>query len=143
MYESQAGSDAGMGIFPIIFFVAVYVYFAYTQARMADRIGMSKYAWWAYVPILNLFLLFRMASKPAWWFVLCLVPLVNIVVFAVLWMEVAKAVRQSPVWGILVLVPAVNFIALGIMAFANPPQRVTPQPPSKQPEESRQQQSVG
>ena len=78
MYESQAGSDAGMGIFPIIFFVAVYVYFAYTQARMADRIGMSKYAWWAYVPILYLFLLFRMASKPAWWFVLCLVPLVNI-----------------------------------------------------------------
>lgn len=46
--------------------------------------------WAAIVPIYNLFILCKIAGKPAWWVLLCLVPLVNIVVFAVLCISVAK-----------------------------------------------------
>jgi uncharacterized membrane protein YhaH (DUF805 family) len=115
MYDYQSSPDAGLGMIPILFLLGVYVYFAFCLFKVAQKSGHQDCAWWAWIPILNTFLLFKIAGKPAWWFVLCLVPLVNIVVFAILWMEAAKAVQ-----------------ALGIMAFSAMPQHTppayTPQP---------------
>lgn len=118
MNDYQSGTQAGFGIIPILVFVAIYAYIAFTQYKIAQKCGCSDSAWWAWIPIMNTFLLFKMAGKPAWWFVLCLIPLVNIYAFAVLWINTAKAVGQSPVMGFLVLIPVVNFIALGVLAFS-------------------------
>jgi hypothetical protein len=67
---------------------------------------------------MNTFLLIKMAGKEWWWFLLGLVPLVNIVIFAILWIETAKAAGHSPIWGVLVLIPFLNFVAIGVMAFS-------------------------
>ncbi len=134
MQDYQSGADASFGLIPLLLLVGVYAYFAYCQARMAHKCGLADSAWWAWIPILNTFLLFKMANKPNWWFVLCLVPLVNIYIFGVLWWEAAKACKTSPVWGILTLVPLVNFVAIGIMAFSSPPAMVPP-PHTPQPRE--------
>jgi len=135
MYDYQPAPDAGLGLIPILFLLGIYVYFAFCQFKTAQKIGLHDCAWWAWIPIMNTFLLFRMAGKPAWWFILCLVPLVNLVVFAILWIEAAKAVRVSPVWGFLVLIPVINFVAIGIMAFSSPPHQITPPPYQPQPRE--------
>lgn len=140
MYEAQSGADAGMGMWGLLIIVGIYAYFAITMAKMACKTGQSQNAWWAWVPILNTFLLFKMAGKPMWWFLLCLIPLVNIVVFAMLWMEVAKRCGQAPVWGVMVLIPFINFIALGIMAFSASDNRMAPMAPGEQP---RQPMNVG
>ncbi len=140
MYDYQTGPEAGLGMVPILVLLGVYLYFAFSMFKTAQKIGLHDCAWWAWIPILNVFLLFKMASKPAWWFILCLVPLVNIVVFAILWMETAKAVKVSPAWGILMLVPFLNLVAVGMMAFSTPPQQAAP--PSHQPQ-PRQPEHVG
>ena len=132
MYDYQPAPDASLGMIPILFLLGIYVYFAFCQFRTAQKIGLYDCAWWAWIPIMNTFLLFKMAGKPAWWFILCLVPLVNIVVFAILWIEAAKAAQVSPIWGFLVLIPVINFVAIGIMAFSSPPHQITP--PSHQPQ---------
>lgn len=139
MNDFSSNSGAALGIIPIVFLIGLYVYFAFCQSKIAQKTGHSDTAWWSWIPILNTFLLFKMAGKPAWWFVLCLIPVVNIVVFAMLWWEVAKAARVAPAWGIMVLVPVVNFVAMGIMAFSTPPQQMAPpshpqQPQPRQPE---------
>src|SRR6267142_1618076 len=36
--------------------------------------------WGALIPIYNIVLTLRIAGKPSWWFLLCLVPFVNVVV---------------------------------------------------------------
>jgi len=140
MYDYQTGSDAAFGTIPLLILLGVYVYFAYCHMRMAQKIGLSDCAWWAWIPILNTFLLFKMAGKPWWWFFLCLVPLVNIVIFAVLWYKAAEACRVSPVWGILMLIPLLNLIAAGILAFTGAPSQPTPPQQTPQP---RQPASVG
>lgn len=133
MYEYETGQSAGLGMIPLLFILGVYLYLAFTMFKMAQKTGHSDSAWWSFIPILNTFLVFKMASKPAWWFILCLIPIVNIVVFAILWIEVAKACGQSPVWGVLVLIPLINFIALGVLAFSAPPRRLSPTSPSERP----------
>ena len=140
MYDYQTGPDTGLGMIPILILVGVYFYFAFAQFKIAQKIGLTDSAWWAWIPILNTFLLFKMANKPAWWFILCLVPLVNIVVFAILWIQAAKAVQTSPVWGFLVLIPLVNLVAMGVMAFSSSPHQ--PSPPSHTPQ-PRQPEHVG
>lgn len=132
MNDFQSPSDISFGLIPLLLIVGIYVYLAFCQFRTAQKIGLHDYAWWAWIPIANTFLLFKMAGKPNWWFVLLLIPLVNLVCFAILWMETAKNAHVSPVWGFLVLVPIINFFALGIMAFSDPP-RAYPTPPPHEP----------
>jgi len=139
MYEYQSGTEASLGIIPILAFVAIYAYVAFTQFKIAQKCGCSDSAWWAWIPIMNTFLLFKMAGKPNWWFVLCLIPLVNIFVFAVLWIETAKAIGQSALMGFLVLIPILNFIALGVLAFSGSSYQV---PPPSHAERPRQPESV-
>ena len=50
----------------------------------------------------------NIAQKPAWWFILCLIPLVNIVIFIIIWMAIAEARHKPNWWGILMIVPVLR-----------------------------------
>ncbi len=55
----------------------------------------------------------NIAKKPVWWIILLLIPLVNIVFAALVWMRIAE-IRQKPRWcGVLAIVPVVNLIVPG------------------------------
>lgn len=78
---------------------------------------------------MNALLLCEMAGKPYWWFILFLVPIVNIVISFVVWYNVALRAGHPGFWGILAALPVVNIIAWFYMAFASGSsqyQRVTP-----------------
>ena len=75
-----------------------------------------------------------MAGKEWYWFILCLVPLVNIFAFAVIWMAIAQSCRKSTAWGIMAIVPFLNFIAWGYLAFSDDESR-PPAPPETAPRE--------
>ncbi|UCD16996.1 MAG: hypothetical protein JSV44_11175 [Candidatus Zixiibacteriota bacterium] len=133
MYESGYGDS--FGGYTLLFWVAIYLYFVYAQYRIAVKIG-HQYTWWAFIPIVNVFQVTQMAKKPWWWFVLCLIPVVNIVALALLWIEVAKVCNKSPLLGFLMIIPIVNFIVIGILGFSGPTP-VVPEPsptPTRQPE---------
>lgn len=119
-YGSTEGFDAAgsmIGAFGWFVILAIYLYFAFMHYKMAQKSNQCDIAWWAFVPILNTVLLIKMAEKPMWWFLLLLVPLVNVFCFFKLWMDAARAVGQSPVWGFLVLIPVINFVAMFVLAF--------------------------
>ena len=120
--SSQAGGpDFMVAAYTWFAIIAIYLYFSFMMFKIAQKTGHNPIAWWAFVPIMNTFLLIKMADKPIWWFVLLLVPFVNIVCFFMLWMSVAKHVGQSQLWGFLTMIPVLNFIALFILAYNSPP----------------------
>jgi Family of unknown function (DUF5684) len=92
----------GMGIFfvALMFALSVYVYVWLALQTIATKTNTAN-AWLAGIPIANLFLMLGIAKKPMWWFLLLLVPLVNIVIAIMVWMAMAEAQGKPSWWGIL------------------------------------------
>ena len=59
------------------------------------------------------------AKKPMWWFLLFLIPLVNIAISIVVWMGIAEARQKPNWWGILMIVPIANLVVPGYLAWAD------------------------
>jgi len=101
-----------------LLFIAVYAYHAYTLQIIAEKTN-AKDSWWAWVPIANVFLMLRIAKKSAWWILLFLIPLVNLVIVVMVWWKIAE-LRNKPGWlGILMVIPMLNLIPPGLLAFTD------------------------
>ena len=141
-YADGNTSNAIISAYSYIVAIAIFVYVSFMQYRIAHKTGQADTAWWAFVPILNTFLLIRMSGKPTMWFLLLLVPLVNVVTFFVLWINVAKNCYQSPVWGFLVMIPLLNMVALFVLAYSSRP-FTYPETPTELPSKPRTPQRIG
>lgn len=105
-----------MGVFWFIW-VLTYVYLGLTVYLIANKTGTSD-AWMAWVPVLNVYLMCKIAGKPGWWVVLFFIPFVNIVMTVLVWMGIAEA-RHKPAWlGVLMLVPIANIVIPAHLAFS-------------------------
>ena len=106
-------------MFMFLFVVAVYIFSAVCLQRIAQKTGRKEPAWYAWVPIVNLVLLCRIAGKAWWWVLLMLIPILNIIFGIIVWWKVCEACKK-PGWLslIIVLVPIGNFIAMGVLAFS-------------------------
>jgi Family of unknown function (DUF5684) len=115
---AAAGLLAGLGLIPLIFAALVYVYVSLALQTIATKTNTAN-AWLAWIPIVNIFLMVNIAQKPGWWFILFLIPLVNIVVGILVWMAIAERRGKPSWWGIMVIVPVMNIIMPGYLAWAN------------------------
>jgi len=102
----------------ILFFVLAYAYFAYSIQIIARKTNTEN-EWFAWIPVLNVYLLCKIADKPGWWVILLVIPLVNTVFCILIWLAIAKA-RGKPEWlGVLSIIPPVNFVLPGYLAFSD------------------------
>jgi hypothetical protein len=109
---------AGAGLFSLLIFVAIYAYIAVCLQKMAEKTNTGD-TWWAWVPILNILLMLKIGRKPLWWIILLLIPLVNIIIGILVWVEICKALNKSPLLVIGLLIPLVNFVVMGYLAFSD------------------------
>jgi hypothetical protein len=107
-----------MLMFVVVLCLAGYVYMALALQTIATKTSTEN-AWLAWIPIANIFLMLNVAKKPLWWFVLFLVPIVNIVIAIMVWMAVAEARHKPNWWGILTIVPGVNLVVPGYLAWSD------------------------
>ena len=56
--------------------------------------------WAAIVPLYNVIVLLKIAGKPLWWFLLMLVPLVNIIVVFIVAIAIAKNFGKGTGFGV-------------------------------------------
>jgi len=97
--------------------LALYAWSALCLHVIASR-TYTPDAWLAWIPVFNLYLMCKVARRPGWWFLLFFVPLVNIFIFILIWMDIAEA-RRQPLWvGVLMVLPVANLVTIGILAFA-------------------------
>ncbi len=119
----------GMFLFLLILVIAIYVIMALSLMRIAWRTGTPN-GWFAWIPILNLVLMIQIAQRPMWWLIFFLVPLLNlvgIVLAFVLWVDIAKRLGKSPVFGILAALIPIIFAPY--LAFSGSDQPAAPQAP--------------
>jgi hypothetical protein len=107
-----------MLMFILVIALAGYVYMALALQTIATKTNTEN-GWLAWIPIANIFLMLSIAKKPMWWFVLCLVPLVNVVILIMVWMAVAEARHKPNWWGILTIVPVANIVVPGYLAWSD------------------------
>ncbi|MBI2644773.1 hypothetical protein HYW94_01165 [Candidatus Uhrbacteria bacterium] len=114
-------------LFNILFFavdlflicIGLIVYIMATQYLIAQKIGEDK-PWLAWIPFANIYLLVKMARKPWWFFILFLIPLVNIVIYLILWINICKILKK-PAWlGVVALLFPFNLFLFGYLAFSSP-----------------------
>jgi quinol-cytochrome oxidoreductase complex cytochrome b subunit len=137
MYDSGYSGEA-YGLFFWLIIFGLWFYFGFAQYKIAKKIGHNS-PWFSFIPILNFIQLIQLADKPLWWFFVCLIPVVNIVAIAWLWMETAKNCGKPPVWGFLMIIPVVNLLAVGVLGFTSGSYPVAPDSYSQPPAYEREQ----
>lgn len=113
--EAVAGAFAlagGTFLFIVLIVIVLYVITAISLMKIANRTGTPN-AWFAWIPILNLVLMLQIARRPMWWLIFFLVPIINIVGIVlqfVIWVDIAKRLGKSAVFGILAAIIPIIFI---------------------------------
>ncbi len=77
----------------------------------------NEEGWKAIIPFYNIYVLLGIVGREGWWLILFLIPLVNVVVWIVVSLDLAKSFGRSAAFGIgLVFLP---FIFAPILGFGS------------------------
>lgn len=81
--------------------------------RTFEKAGQP--GWGAIIPIYHTYLLLKIAGRPGWWLILLLIPLVNVVIWLLVSIDIAKSFGKSAAWGVIMLflLSGLGFLILG------------------------------
>ncbi len=111
-----------MLIFALALSLGLYVYSSLAMMTIAKRLDQPN-GWFAWIPILNVILLFKMGDMNPWLLLIALIPglgafVVGIISIIAL-MNICEKRGYEKLLGLLALVPLANLILLGILAWGN------------------------
>lgn len=114
--------DDGFGFFAGFYVLCMSV-FAFGLAILLI-IGLWKTfekaaqpGWAAIIPIYNTYILLKIAGREWWWLLLMLIPFVNIVVWLVLSLDIAKSFDKGTGFGLFIFF--LNGIAFMVLGFGD------------------------
>jgi len=73
--------------------------------------------WGAIIPIYNIYLYCKVAGRPGWWLILFLIPLVNIVIAFIVFIDVAKNFGKGTGFGVGLTL--LSFIFAPVLGFGD------------------------
>lgn len=76
-----------------IFFFAIQVIHGLGTWKLYIKAG--RQAWEAFVPVYNAVVLMKIINRPWWWTILLFVPVVNLIMFPVVWVETARSFGKN------------------------------------------------
>jgi hypothetical protein len=120
---SQAGAvppqdipyDTGGMVFGGAFMMFLLFIVILTVAGMWKMFAKAgQPGWAAIVPFYNMIILAKMAGKPAWWFILMLIPFVSFIIWIIIALEITKRFGRGTGTAIgLILLPPIFVCVLG------------------------------
>ncbi len=120
----SAGAMMAFGLVFLLIFLAVYIYAAVALMYIARKTKTGN-GWFAFIPILNFYLITQMAKKSGWWTLILLaaaIPLVGgiIVAIASVWLFwlIAEKINLPGWTSVLMIIPLVNLVILGVYAWS-------------------------
>ena len=134
MTDAQNSALAtGVGIVVMLFIIALvlafYVFMCYCFKRICEKTGRKPGAL-IWIPIVHFIPLLQVAGMAEWMIILVLIPIVNIVVFVMMWAKICMALGKSPWLVIMIFVPLVNLVFIPYLAFSEGPAQLAPPPPA-------------
>lgn len=106
---------AGLGVGMMIVWLAIAVLIVASLWKLFVKAGEP--GWAAIIPIYNIIVLLKIAGKPAWWFILFLIPIVNIVVAFLVAISLAHNFGKTTGFGIGLALLGIVFYP--ILAFGD------------------------
>ncbi|MFL6514406.1 MAG: DUF5684 domain-containing protein [Chthoniobacterales bacterium] len=98
-------------IFWIIYFVIIVLMIA-ALWKVFTKAGQP--GWGVLIPIYNLYLMCKIAGRPGWWLLLTLIPFVNLIIFIILYVDIAQRFGKGVGFAIgLLFLPFIFFPILG------------------------------
>src|SRR5690606_16163957 len=76
-----------------IFFFVIQVIHGLGTWKLYIKAG--RQAWEAFVPVYNAVILMKIINRPWWWTILLFVPIVNLIMFPVVWVETARSFGKN------------------------------------------------
>jgi hypothetical protein len=110
MDYSDGGGAGFVGIAVMLVELAIAVVVIAGLWKIFTKAGEP--GWAAIVPIYGTIVLLKIAGKPAWWFILFLIPGVSLIVWILVAIELAKRFGQSTGYGIGLALLSVIFIPM-------------------------------
>jgi uncharacterized membrane protein YhaH (DUF805 family) len=104
-----------------IIFLAIMVFYIYVMWRIYEK--ADKPGWAAIVPIYNIYVLLQIVGRPGWWLLLFFIPIVNIIVSVIVYIELAHSFGKSTAFGIGLILLGLIFLpilALGDAQYQGP-----------------------
>src|SRR3989442_14537219 len=103
------------GVLMVVFVVMLVMMVLAIAGCWKVFVKAGQPGWAVLVPIYNLYILLQIAGRPGWWILLCMIPLVNIVIAALVAIDIAKAFGQSAAFGLvlLFLLSGIGYLVLG------------------------------
>ena len=93
LFASSAGASIGF-----VLYLAVIVLEIAGWWMILSKAGRP--GWGAIIPFFNIYLFCKVAGRPGWWLILFLIPLVNIVVAFIVFIDVAKNFGKGTGFGV-------------------------------------------
>ncbi len=140
-----SGAEAGTaGMIAMLVWMAVIVTVIAGMWRVFSKAGQP--GWGVLVPIYNVFLMCKIAQRPAWWMILLFVPVVNLIIAVILSVDIAKHFGKGTGFGVgLAFLGFIFYPVLGFSGaqyggsptgMAPAPQQMTEMPTEEEHEEA-------
>ena len=107
-------SSGGSGALTLVY-LAIYIVEVVGMWRAFEKAG--KPGWAAIIPFYNFYIMCKIAGRPGWWWVLLLIPLVNIVIWFIVSIDAAKAFGKTAGFGVGLAL--LGFIFWPILGFGD------------------------
>lgn len=117
-YSSSSPQPVGVGVSVVVMLIWLALLVVALVAVWKVFAKAGKPGWAAIVPVYNTYVWLNMAGRPWWWLLLLCIPFVNLVVWLVVSLDLAKAFGKSTLFGVLGLW-LFSFIGVLILAFGS------------------------
>lgn len=78
--------------------LAILVFLIASVWRVFTKAG--KAGWLVLIPLVNLYVLMKIAGRPGWWLILFLIPLVNLIISILVSLDLAKSFGKGAGFGL-------------------------------------------
>ncbi len=95
---AQSASESAGGTIFLVIYLAIIVLIIAGFWKVFTKAGQP--GWAAIVPIFNVYILCKVAGRPGWWLLLFFIPIVNLIITAIVSIDVAKAFGKGVGFGI-------------------------------------------
>jgi hypothetical protein len=114
-YDNAPSGMAAVGTGIMIFYLVILVVLIASLWKIFTKAG--KPGWAAIIPIYNIIVLLEIVGKPAWWIILLLIPLVNIVIAIIVVHRLSLSFGQGV--GMTILLLLLGIVGYPVLAFGS------------------------
>jgi hypothetical protein len=110
----SSGAGAGIAVGSVVYLAVIVfeiaaLWHVFTKA--------SEAGWKAIIPIWNTLIVLKISGRPWWWILLFIIPIVNFIVYVIVYYNLAKSFAKSGGFAVgLILLP---FIFIPILGFGS------------------------